>query len=159
MSTLPQRGDTAPDFELPASTGETITLSALRGKPVVLFFYPKDNTPGCTREACGFRDLKAAFDKAGVHVFGVSADSLESHARFIEGQGLNFPLLSDPSHAMLTAYGVWGEKKNYGRTYMGTTRATVLIDRRGVVVRSWAKVNVDDHAEMVLEAARELAGH
>jgi len=156
MSNLPQRGDVAPAFELPCSDGGTVSVDDNKHKPVVLFFYPKDNTPGCTKEACSFRDLKAEFDKAGAVVYGVSADTLESHAKFIEKQGLNFPLLSDPEHTMLTDYGVWGEKKNYGRTYMGITRATVIIGRDGMVARSWAKVKVDGHADMVLEAVREL---
>jgi len=156
MSNLPQRGDQAPDFEVACSDGTTVSLAGQRGKALVLFFYPKDNTPGCTKEACSFRDLKAKFEAEGAAVFGVSADSLESHAKFIDKQGLNFPLLSDPEHTMLSAYGVWGEKKNYGRAYMGITRATVVIDRHGVVERSWAKVKVDGHAEMVLGVVKEL---
>ncbi len=156
MSNLPQRGDLAPDFELESSDGGSVSLSSLRGKPVVLFFYPKDNTPGCTKEACAFRDLKAEFDKENCHVFGISADSLESHGKFVDNQSLNFPLLSDPGHDMLSIYGVWGEKKNYGRTYMGITRSTMVIDRHGIIARSWAKVKVDGHVNMVLEAVREL---
>ena len=156
MSNLPQRGDVAPAFELPCSDGGTVSVDDNKHKPVVLFFYPKDNTPGCTKEACSFRDLKAEFDKAGAVVYGVSADTLESHAKFIEKQGLNFPLLSDPEHTMLTAYGVWGEKKNYGRTYMGIVRSTFLIDEEGTIRRSWRKVRVKGHVEEVLEAARSL---
>lgn len=152
----PSAGDAAPDFSLPASTGDTVTLSDLKGQPVVLFFYPKDNTPGCTKEACAFRDLSADFKQAGVTVFGVSGDSLESHDKFVNKFDLNFPLLSDPEHTMLTAYGVWGEKKNYGRTYMGITRSTFLIDATGKVAKVWPKVKVDGHAEEVLAAATAL---
>lgn len=156
MSNLPKAGDPAPPFELASSTGETVSLSDLRGKPVVLFFYPKDNTPGCTREACDFRDLKADFERLGTAVFGVSGDSLASHGKFIENHDLNMPLLSDPEHTMLTTYGVWGEKKNYGRTYMGITRTTVLIGADGNVARVWPKVKVDGHADEVLAAVRQL---
>lgn len=156
MSTLPEPGTPAPSFELPANTGETVSLDSLKGSPVVLFFYPKDNTPGCTREACEFRDLKGEFDKLGAKVFGVSADSLKSHDNFTAKHNLNMPLLSDPEHGMLTAYGVWGEKKNYGKTYMGITRTTILIDATGQVARAWKKVKVDGHADEVLTAVREL---
>ncbi|MDH4228437.1 MAG: thioredoxin-dependent thiol peroxidase [Nitrospirota bacterium] len=157
MSKTLAAGQPAPAFELDASTGNKVSLASLKGHPVVLFFYPKDNTPGCTREACGFRDLKADFDAVGARVFGVSADSLKSHDKFVQDHGLNMPLLSDPQHAMLEAYGVWGEKKNYGKTYMGITRTTVLIDASGRVARVWAKVQVDGHPEEVLAAVRELA--
>jgi len=156
MSQMPEAGTPAPAFDLPASTGGTVSLDSLKGRPVVLFFYPKDNTPGCTKEACGFRDLKGAFDDAGAQVFGISADSLASHEKFVGKYDLTFPLLSDPEHAMLEAYGVWQEKKNYGRTYMGIVRATFLIDADGNVARAWPKVKVDGHAEEVLAAVGEL---
>ncbi|MDH5527594.1 MAG: thioredoxin-dependent thiol peroxidase [Nitrospirota bacterium] len=156
MSNLPEPGAPAPAFDLPASSGENVSLASLKGSPVVLFFYPKDNTPGCTIEACNFRDLKGEFDQLGARVFGVSADSLKSHDNFISKHDLNMPLLSDSEHGMLTAYGVWGEKKNYGKTYMGITRTTVLIDAGGKIVRVWKKVKVDGHADEVLTAVRDL---
>jgi len=155
MSTL-NTGDPAPDFELASNGGDTVSLASLSGKPTVLFFYPKDNTPGCTKEACRFRDLKGEFDALGAAVYGVSADSLKSHDNFTAKHELNFPLLSDPEHDMLTAYGVWAEKKNYGRTYMGIVRSTVLIAADGTLARIWPKVKVDGHADEVLAAVKEL---
>jgi len=156
MSSMPKAGDPAPPFDLEASTGGRVSLASLKGKPVVLYFYPKDDTPGCTREACDFRDLNATFAKEGAVILGVSADDGASHAKFVDKYELSFPLLSDPDHGVLTAYGVWGEKKNYGRTYMGITRATFLIDAQGKVAKVWPKVKVDGHADAVLEALRAL---
>jgi peroxiredoxin Q/BCP len=156
MSSMPKPGAPAPPFDLEDGSGGRVTLAGLKGKPVVLYFYPKDDTPGCTREACDFRDLKATFAKAGAVILGVSADGPDAHARFTEKYHLTFPLLSDPDHGVLTAYGVWGEKTNYGRTYMGITRATFLIDAQGRIARVWPKVKVEGHAEAVLEAVREL---
>lgn len=152
-----KEGAPAPDFTLPASTGGKISLADYRGqKHVVLYFYPKDMTPGCTTEACSFRDLRGEFDSAGAVILGVSTDSLDSHGKFISAHGLNFPLLSDEDAAVSTQYGVWVEKKRQGRTSMGTERTTFLIDREGFVRRIWHKVKVDQHADEVLEAVRSL---
>lgn len=156
MSGMPEAGDKAPPFDLPASTGGNVSLDGLQGRTVVLYFYPKDSTPGCTTEACDFRDLSAEFDKAGAAVFGVSADTLGSHEKFAAKQNLNFPLLSDPNHEMLEAYGVWQEKKNYGRTYMGIVRSTFVIDKDGRVAHAWPKVKVKGHAQEVLGVVRGL---
>lgn len=156
MSQMPQVGDSAPTFDLAVSTGGNVSLDSLKGHPVVLYFYPKDSTPGCTIEACDFRDLAAEFKKAGAAVFGVSADSIASHEKFIAKQNLNFPLLSDPDHKMLDAYGVWAEKKNYGRTYMGIVRSTFVIDKDGRVAHAWPKVKVKGHAQEVLGAVQGL---
>jgi peroxiredoxin Q/BCP len=156
MSNSPKAGDAAPSFDLPDGAGGRVSLASLQGKPVVLYFYPKDDTPGCTREACAFRDLKAEFDKAGATILGVSPDGPASHEKFTGKYALTFPLLSDPDHKVAEAYGVWGEKKNYGRTYMGITRATFLIDGQGKVAKVWPKVKVDGHADAVLEAVRAL---
>ena len=145
-----KEGDKAPDFSLPASTGETISLTDLAGKKVVVYFYPKDNTPGCTTEACDFRDVRGELETAGAVVLGVSADSLKSHANFVDRNGLNFPLLSDADKTMAESYGAWGEKKNYGRTYMGMKRMTFLIDEQGAIEKIWPQVKVKGHAEAVL---------
>jgi len=157
MSSMPQPGDPAPPFDLESGTGGRVSLASLRGKPVVLYFYPKDDTPGCTAEACAFRDMRTAYEATGAVVLGVSADDLPSHKKFAEKYGLTFPLLSDPDHAVSEAYGVWGEKKNYGRTYMGITRATFVIDGDGVIHEVWPKVKVDGHADEVLAALRPIA--
>lgn len=148
-------GDAAPDFTLPAEPGGEVRLKDLRGKKVVLYFYPKDNTPGCTREACGFRDSMARLTKAGAVVLGVSRDSLESHAKFRDKYDLPFPLLSDREHHVMEQYGAWGEKVMYGKKTVGTIRTTVLIDEDGKVARVWPNVKVDGHVDEVLEA---LAG-
>ena len=145
-----KEGDKAPDFSLPASTGETISLTDLAGKKVVVYFYPKDNTPGCTTEACDFRDVRGELEAAGAAVLGVSADSLKSHANFVDRNGLNFPLLSDADKTMAESYGAWGEKKNYGRTYMGMKRMTFLIDEQGAIEKIWPQVRVKGHADAVL---------
>jgi peroxiredoxin Q/BCP len=149
-------GSPAPDFTLACSTGEDVSLSSLRGSRVVLWFYPKDNTPGCTNEACGFRDLQGEFQAAGAVTYGVSKDSIRSHGNFISKHGLNMPLLSDPEHELQDNYGVWVEKKNYGRTYMGTERSTFLIDEQGLVCKIWRKVRVKGHVDEVLAAVQEL---
>lgn len=144
-------GDKAPDFTLPASTGETVSLKDFLGKKrVVLYFYPKDNTPGCTKEACSFRDNLAAIESKDTVVFGVSPDSLKSHGRFIEKFGLNFPLLSDEDHAVAEAYGAWGEKKNYGRTYFGIIRKTFVIGKDGRLEQVFHKVKAAGHGEEIL---------
>lgn len=151
-----QPGDAAPSCPLAVDGGGNLALSDLKGKLVVLYFYPKDSTPGCTREAIDFRDLKGEFDALGAIVIGVSRDSVKSHKGFKKKQDLNFPLLSDPDAMLAQSYGVWKEKKQYGRTFMGIERSTFLIDRQGVIRREWRKVKVDGHAREVLEAARQL---
>ena len=156
MSSMPAEGDPAPSFDLEASTGGRISLESLKGKPVVLYFYPKDDTPGCTAEACAFRDMADQYEFTGAVVLGVSPDDVPSHKKFAEKYGLKFPLLADPDHAVCEAYGVWGEKKNYGKTYMGVTRATFVIDSDGDINRVWPKVKVDGHADEVLAALRPL---
>lgn len=146
----------APDFTLPSTGGTEVTLSALRPAPVVLFFYPRDNTPGCTKEAIGFSHLAQEFADAGVKVFGISKDSLASHDKFVAKKELTIPLLSDEHGSVCEDYGVWAEKKMYGKTFMGIVRATVLIGADGKVAQSWPKVKVDGHAEEVLAAAKAL---
>jgi len=145
-------GSRAPAFSLPNEKGQVVKLSELRGKKVVLFFYPKDNTPGCTQEACSFRDGLQAIRKKGAVVLGVSADSVASHQKFSQKFDFNFPLLSDESKAMIQAYGVWKEKSMYGRKYMGIERTTVLIDKDGTIRQVFPKVKVNGHFEEVLEA-------
>jgi len=147
-----ERGSQAPDFALPSDDAGNVTLSGLRGRKVVLYFYPKDDTSGCTTQACALRDEMPRFDAVDAVVLGVSPDSVASHARFREKYGLNFPLLSDQDHAVAEAYGVWKEKSMYGRTYMGIERSTFLIDEEGVVLEAWRKVKPKDHAEWVTAA-------
>jgi peroxiredoxin Q/BCP len=144
-----QQGDLAPDFTLPADDGSSLTLRQLRGKRVVLYFYPKDDTPGCTTQACDLRDNLAALTGTGAVVLGVSSDSAASHVKFREKFGLNFPLLSDPEHAVAEAYGVWKEKSMYGKKFWGIERSTFIIDERGVVREAWRKVSPKGHAERV----------
>jgi len=144
--------DVAPDFELEADDGSTIRLSDLRGRKVVLYFYPKDDTPGCTIEACEFRDRIKDVDAAGAVVLGVSPDTVESHRKFREKYGLDFRLLADTDHRVAEAYGVWQQKKNYGRTYWGIARTTFLIDEEGRIARVFEKVKPAGHAAEVLEA-------
>ena len=151
-----ETGAAAPLFQLPGAGGETISLEALKGHKIVLYFYPKDDTSGCTLEAQGFNALGEAFAAAGATVVGVSPDSVESHDKFRAKYGLTFPLASDEAKSMLEAYGVWVEKSMYGRKYMGVERTTILIDREGRIARVWPKVKVPGHAEAVLEAARAL---
>ena len=144
-----QPGDPAPAFKLAADGGRTIDSKALKGKRHVLYFYPKDNTPGCTREACAFRDALPAFDKLGVPVFGISADSAAAHDKFVAKHQLNFTLLADPGLELLKAYGVWMEKSLYGRKFMGVQRSTFVVDARGRVEKVWPKVSPDTHPEQV----------
>jgi len=152
-----QDGDKAPDFKLPADDGTTLQLSKLKGSPVVLYFYPKDDTPGCTSEAKDFSCLVDQFASAGATVIGISPDSAESHKKFKSKYELRVPLAADTAQEASNAYGVWVEKSMYGKKYMGVERATFLIDAKGKVVKSWRKVKVPGHAEQVLEAVRTLA--
>ncbi len=147
-----QEGNPAPDFELTTDEGETLRLSDLRGRPVVLYFYPRDDSPGCTTEACGFRDAYAGFTERGAVVLGVSPDDESAHARFRAKYGLPFTLLADPEHEVAEAYGVWVEKTRYGRTSMGVKRSTFVIDPEGRVARAMLGVKPDGHAREVLEA-------
>ncbi len=151
-------GKKAPRFTLPASSGEKVALTKLAGEWVVLFFYPKDMTSGCTTEARDFRDALGAFEERGARVFGVSKDSLERHAKFVDKESLNFPLLSDEKGTVIEKYGAWGEKNNYGKKYMGIIRSTVIIDPKGRVAAHFPKVRVKGHVEKVLGALDELQG-
>jgi thioredoxin-dependent peroxiredoxin len=146
-----EEGAPAPDFELQSDTGETIRLSALRGKPVVLYFYPKDDTPGCTVEACEFRDAYDRFREQGVEILGVSPDTEASHQKFKAKYELPFTLLADPEHETADAYGVWKEKRNYGKTYQGVERSTFVIDAEGKVASAMRGIKPAGHAAQVLE--------
>ena len=152
-----QVGKKAPAFTLASSDGGKVKLSELAGKIVVLYFYPRDNTPGCTVEAEGFRDAMPALKKAGAVVYGISKDSIESHCKFRDKYKLSFPLLSDPDGKMLEAYGAWGEKSMYGKKSMGIIRSTVLIDSEGKVAFHWPKVTVKGHVEAVVAEVKKLA--
>jgi len=147
-------GDRAPAFTLPADDGSTVSLAGLAGRPVVLYFYPKDDTSGCTTEACGFRDAWADVRATGAVVLGVSPDGVASHARFRAKHRLPFPLLADTDHAVAERYGVWGEKSMYGRKYQGILRTTFLIDAEGRIARVFEKVKPKGHAAEVLAALR-----
>jgi len=150
-------GDTAPLIALADQNGVERRSDGLKGKALVLFFYPKDDTPGCTKEACAFRDRSAALKKLGAIVLGVSADSSASHAKFRDKYSLNFPLLADESHEVAEKYGAWREKNMYGKKSMGIQRSTYLIDSEGKIARVWKKVSVDGHDADVLEALQELS--
>jgi peroxiredoxin Q/BCP len=147
-----EEGKPAPDFELTSDSGERVRLSSLQGKPVVLYFYPRDDTPGCTAQACGIRDAWGEFSRRGAVVLGVSPDSESSHVKFKEKYGLPFQLLADPDHAVAEDYGVWVEKTNYGKTYMGIERSTFVIDADGSVAKVMRRVKPDTHADEVLAA-------
>jgi peroxiredoxin Q/BCP len=149
-------GSKAPAFSLPRDGGAEVSLSDFAGQNLVLYFYPKADTPGCTREAQAFSKLRAAFQRAGTAILGVSADPVKAQDKFKTKYDLSIPLASDETHKMLAAYGVWGEKSMYGRKYMGVTRATFLIDKKGRIAKVWPKVSVDGHAEEVLDAAKAL---
>jgi peroxiredoxin Q/BCP len=153
---MPDIDDIAPDFTLPRDGGGTLTLSGLRGSAVVLFFYPKDDTPGCTRESIGFSDRLQEFADAGARVIGISRDSVARHDKFVAKHGLKVALLSDEDGSVCEAWGVWVEKKNYGRAYMGIERSTFLIGPDGRIARVWRKVRVAGHVEAVLDAVRGL---
>lgn len=147
-----KEGSVAPDFKTTNTNGETVRLKHLRGQKVVLYFYPKDDTPGCTKEACSFRDAFSDFKKRGIEVLGVSTDSEASHQKFTAKYKLPFTLLADTDHSIADAYGVYGEKKFMGRTYMGVKRMTFLIDEKGKIAKIFEKVKVDEHAREVLDA-------
>jgi peroxiredoxin Q/BCP len=146
-----QKGDPAPDFTLPSDEGDDVTLSSFRGRRVVLYFYPKDDTPGCTVQACDFRDVAPRFEGVDAVVLGVSPDSVASHRKFRDKYGLNFPLLADDDRAVADAYGVWKKKKLYGRTFLGIERSTFLIDEEGRIAEVWRKVKPKGHADMLSE--------
>lgn len=152
MATHLKIGDKAPVFEAPDQNGETRRLSDYAGKKLILYFYPKDNTPGCTAEACSLRDGRAVLQERGFEVVGVSPDTVQSHQRFIEKKELNFTLLSDPEHRVAEAYGVWGEKKFMGRVSMGILRTTFVIGADGVIEKVFEKVRTADHFQQILEA-------
>lgn len=147
---MPKEGDPAPEFRLPADDGKTYALKDLRGQKVVLYFYPKDDTPGCTKEACSFRDNLSRVRSKGAVVLGVSKDGLDSHAKFRQKYSLSFPLLSDPEGKVLDAYGVWKEKTLYGKTFMGIERTTFVIDEWGRIQKVFPRVKVDGHVDEVL---------
>lgn len=147
-------GSPAPDFALPDASGNPISLSSLRGKKVVLYFYPKDMTPGCTQESCDFRDRHSALQAAGAVVLGISPDAPKSHTKFAAKYELPFTLLADEDNSVATAYSVWKEKSMYGRAYMGIERTTFLIDENGNIARIWPKVKVNGHSDEVLAAVK-----
>jgi peroxiredoxin Q/BCP len=156
-SAKPGPGVAAPDFALPVDGGGSVSLQSFRGRKLVLYFYPKDDTSGCTQEAIEFNRLRKEFEKAGAAILGVSPDSAASHAKFKVKHDLDITLASDEPKSMLEAYGVWTEKSMYGRKYMGVERTTFLIDRAGLIAQVWNKVKVSGHAEAVLIAAKALA--
>ncbi|MEP6847512.1 MAG: thioredoxin-dependent thiol peroxidase [Acidobacteriota bacterium] len=147
-----KEGDKAPDFSGTDQDGKKVKLADYKGKRVVLYFYPKDDTPGCTKEACSFRDSDQTFAKEGIKVFGVSTDDEKSHQKFISKFQLPFDLIADTDKKIVEKYGVWGEKSMYGKKYMGTIRKTFLIDEKGKIVKIFDKVNVAEHADEVLKA-------
>jgi len=149
-------GDSVPDFTLPTDDGSDVSLKDFRGSKLVIYFYPKDNTPGCTNEAIGFSKLAEAFKKAETEIIGISKDSVKKHRNFRNKHDLTIRLASDAEGDVCERFGVWQEKSMYGRRFMGITRATFLVDREGRIARIWPKVKVNGHAEEVLEAAREL---
>jgi thioredoxin-dependent peroxiredoxin len=149
-------GDKAPDFTLPTDGNGELSLAELKGKKVVLYFYPKDSTPGCTTQAQGFRDHITAFQDENCIIVGASKDSVKRHDNFKTKQNLNFPLVSDEEGTLCESYGVWQEKKLYGKTYMGIVRSTFLIDEKGIIQKIWPKVKVKEHAEDVLNAVKSL---
>lgn len=155
--TMPAEGAMAPEFSALLDDGSTLELASLRGAPVVLFFYPKDDTPGCTIEACGFRDALPQFEGVDAKVFGVSPDNVKKHGKFKTKFDLNYPLISDLDHLVCELYGVWAEKKFMGRTFMGVNRTTFVIDAQGRIARVFAKVAPIGHADEVAQVVRDLA--
>lgn len=153
-----EEGTKAPTFTLTADDGSKVKLADLKGSPVVLYFYPKDDTPGCTKEACAFRDRKAEITKLGAKIFGVSPDDVDSHVKFRDKFELNFPLLADLDHKLAETYGAWREKNMYGKKSMGVQRSTFLIDADGKVAKVWKRVQVDGHDQQVIDALRALLG-
>ena len=149
-------GDVAPDFSMPASGGRTVSLSGMKGRPFVLYFYPKADTPGCTKEACAFQEALPQLGHIGIEVIGVSKDKMKPIEKFAEKFNLTFPLASDESTVVAEAYGVWVEKSMYGKKYMGLERSTFLIDKAGKVAAVWPKVKIDGHAAEVMQAAQAL---
>jgi len=156
MIMKPEIGLQAPDFNLPADSGMNISLQDLKGKPVILYFYPKDDTSGCTAQACQFRDILPDFSGVNAAILGVSRDGIKSHQKFRDKYSLNFPLLADESGEICQKYGVWVEKSMYGRKYFGIERTTFLIDAAGIIRQVWSKVKVPGHAEAVLKALESL---
>ena len=154
---MPGEGDPAPDFTLPDQNGDPVTLSGLRGQTVVLYFYPRADTPGCTTQACGIRDRSSDYEQAGARVLGISPDPVRAIARFDEKHGLGFTLLADEEHEVAERYGTWVEKQMRGRTYWGVQRATFVIDAEGRIARAFPKVSPKTHDEVVLAALEELA--
>jgi peroxiredoxin Q/BCP len=151
-----KEGDAAPAFSLPATGGRTVSLAAMKGKPFVLYFYPKADTPGCTTEACAFNEALTQFKGLGIDVIGVSPDKMPAIEKFAQKYGLTFPLASDPDNTTAQAYGAWGEKVFMGRKSIGLIRSTFLVDAKGRIAKVWKKVKVDGHAAAVLEAAKQL---
>ena len=149
-------GDMAPDFTMPATDGRTVSLSGMKGKPFILYFYPKADTPGCTKEACAFQEASPNLEEIGLDVIGVSPDKIKPIEKFAFKYGLTFPLASDEDHAVADQFGSWVEKSMYGRKYMGIDRSTFLIDAGGKVAKVWRKVSVAGHADAVMTAARSL---
>jgi peroxiredoxin Q/BCP len=149
-------GEAVADFQLPASSGEAVSLSGFRGKKLVIYFYPKDLTPGCTTESCDFRDFNGQFAALNTEVIGISPDDLKSHGKFIKKYELPFLLLSDTEHTVSEQFGVWKVKKMYGKEYMGIERSTFLLDEQGVLVREWRSVKVDGHVAEVLAAVQSM---
>ena len=154
--TYPAVGTPAPEFTLPTDTGANLTLSAFRGRPVVIYFYPKDDTSGCTKESCEFRDLVPRFERVNAQILGISPDGVKSHAKFRDKYQLNFPLLADEGHAVADQYGVWQEKSMYGRKYWGNARTTFIIDATGRIAKVFEKVKAAGHAAEVAEAVAAL---
>jgi peroxiredoxin Q/BCP len=149
-----ETGDRAPAFSLPDHDEKRLALKDLKGKPVVVYFYPADDTPGCTKEACQFNENLSTFNRAGVTVLGISPDGAAKHQRFRQKYGLKFSLLSDPEHKVMEAYGAWGEKTLYGKKSLGVIRSTFLVDETGVITRAWYNVRADGHASKVLELVK-----
>ena len=150
-----KEGDKAPSFNMPTNKGENVSLSKLKGQKIVLYFYPRDDTPGCTKEACGFRDDLSKYKRAGAVVIGVSRDSIESHEKFVKKFNLNFTLASDKDGDVCEKYDAWRLKNMYGKEYMGIGRSTFLIDTKGKINKIWPKVKVDGHVDEVLKAVKE----